>query len=95
MYHHPKYVTAKAMKETLGAEEGKNAYMEKFCDELEDMIKDKKPAYYKWLRNSERESRELNLKQQMKLSTVQKKMNIELMCSDIVNIEAYNKSTKT
>nr|CAH7746043.1 unnamed protein product [Callosobruchus chinensis] len=49
MYQHLKRAVTNAAKEALGIEENKNKYLEKYSDDLEEMIKKKKDASLKWL----------------------------------------------
>lgn len=77
MYYHLKDVVFEAAKEALGEEQEKRKFVEKFSENLESLIKEKKTLYLSWISNRNAQTRK---------EYVQKRKEVK----ELVKIEKMN-----
>lgn len=96
MYCHLKEALFDAAREALGVEDRKTKYIENFSEEAEDLIKEKKKAYMKWLSEKTQESRKtyVELRREVKAKVREEKNeHWDRLCRDIDNTIGYSKAT--
>ncbi|KAK7873794.1 hypothetical protein R5R35_005779 [Gryllus longicercus] len=97
MYNHLKEAVFEAAKEVLGVEQEKSKFVEKFSENLESMIKEKKKLYLAWISNRNDDTRKEYVekrKEVKELVKIEKNEHWERLCRDIDSTLGYNRSTK-